>query len=241
MPFSEGGDLSGLYTKTKQAYRGGKSLKNPDPESYFHERQILWWAKQMIQGVGALHDAELVHKDIKTPNILINKDMKLVVCDFGLVQKVPKGETITRGGGTPSTWAPEVASKKAFNCSADWWSIGIVIYQLMFQRSPFDNASLTKGAGEDKAAFTKKSRDQYQARLKDEGFVIKYDESEGEEIPAGGIGLADKYTAELKALVGALLVRDPTKRLGYTHDAKEILEHPAFKLLTAVDGQDGSP
>jgi serine/threonine protein kinase len=65
----------------------------------------------MIQGVGALHSENLVHKDIKTPNILINGDMKVVVCDFGLVEKVPKDGTITRGGGTPSTWAPEVASK----------------------------------------------------------------------------------------------------------------------------------
>jgi serine/threonine protein kinase len=82
----------------------------------------------MISGVGALHNEGLVHKDIKTANILINEDMKLVVCDFGLVEKVPENKTITRGGGTPSTWAPEVASKKPFNCSADWWSIGIVIY-----------------------------------------------------------------------------------------------------------------
>ena len=100
---------------------------------------------------------------------------------------------------------------------------------------------MTKGAGEDKAAFTKRSRDQYQARLKDEGFVIKYDESEGNNIPVNGDGLKDHYSAELKALVAALLVRDPTKRLGYKNDSDEILEHPAFKLLTAVEGQDGSP
>lgn len=129
MPFSEGGDLSGLYSKIKQAWRGGgKQNLKADDTSYFHERQILWWAHQMIQGVGALHKENLVHKDIKTPNILINKDMKVVICDFGLVENVPVGGTITRGGGTPSTWAPEVASKQPFNCSADWWSIGIVIY-----------------------------------------------------------------------------------------------------------------
>lgn len=92
MPFSLGGDLSGLYQKIKQAWRGtGKGSSKPDDSAFFHERQILWWAKQIISGIGALHKENLVHKDIKTPNILINGDMKVVVCDFGLVEKVPEG------------------------------------------------------------------------------------------------------------------------------------------------------
>lgn len=62
-----------------------------------------------------------------------------------------------------------------------------------------------------------------------------------EDIPAGGLGLNVKYSADLKNLVKALLVRDPTKRLGYTNDSDEILGHDAFKLLTKVPGEDGSP
>jgi serine/threonine protein kinase len=54
--------------------------------------------------------------------------MKLVVCDFGLVEKVPENGTVKGKSGTASTWAPEVARGEKFNCSADWWSIGIVIY-----------------------------------------------------------------------------------------------------------------
>ena len=171
--------------------------------------------------------------------------MKVVVCDFGLVETVPEGKTITRGGGTPSTWAPEVASKQPFNCSADWWSVGIVIYQLMYQRSPFDCPSekeddSIKDKKERKAELTKRMRDIYQARLKGD-YVIQYEEENKDDIPINGFELNGKYSDDLKNLVKALLVRDPTKRLGYTKDSDEILDHVAFRLLTKVPGEDGSP
>ena len=73
MPFSLGGDLNILYQKAK---------KN---STYFHERQILWWAKQMIEGVGEIHRNDYIHRDLKMANILINESMKLVICDFGLI------------------------------------------------------------------------------------------------------------------------------------------------------------
>jgi serine/threonine protein kinase len=91
MPFSRGGDLSNLFKDVRDRFRCQLSGIKQDETSYFHERQILWWAQQIISGIGALHKENLVHKDIKTPNILIGEDMKVVVCDFGLVEKVPEG------------------------------------------------------------------------------------------------------------------------------------------------------
>ena len=101
MPFSLGGDVSGLFYKLRNAYRGRKASKNKDgtvndaiaidKDSYFHERQILYWAKQMITGIGALHRQGLVHKDIKLPNTLINEDYSIIVCDFGLAEYVEAG------------------------------------------------------------------------------------------------------------------------------------------------------
>ena len=74
---------------------------------------------------------------------------------------------MTSGGGTPSTWAPEVAAGKDSDKykSADWWSIGIVIYQMMYQRAPFD-AILTKEKDETDKEFSDRTRKVYQDRLK---------------------------------------------------------------------------
>lgn len=82
----------------------------------------------------------------------------------------------------------------------------------------------------------------YQDRLKGD-YTILYEEEEEKvgDIPIGGMELNVKYSDDLKSLVKALLVRKPADRLGYTRDSEEILEHVAFKLLTKVEGEDGSP
>ena len=102
----------------------------------------------------------------------------------------------------------------------------------MYQKSPFDSFDITDDV---------KKREEYQRRLKDDTWEIKYDEDDDENLHADGKGLSDKYSADLKNLVKALLVRDPTKRLGYEKDSKEILLHEAFGILTKVQGEDGSP
>jgi len=194
----------------------------------------------MIQGIGALHDKGLVHKDIKTPNTLINGEYKAIVCDFGLVEEIKKGGKIKGAAGTPSTWAPEVAKIRAkmevpvAGVSADWWSVGIVIYQMMYMKSPFDDLSKIKD-GEEKDAYATRRRDNYQNRLKDDKYIICYEEENKEDIHEKGLGLAKHYSKEMKELVQALLVRDPTKRLGHDGDSDAILAHPAFK---AIEGQN---
>jgi len=105
----------------------------------------------------------------------------------------------------------------------------------MYLRTPFD--SLNKNVDERRAL--------YQTRLKDEKYEIKYEDENIDDIPENGLGLNKEYSDDLKALVKELLVRDPTKRLGYTatftgaDDYKQILEHAAFKKLT--EENDGSP
>ena len=97
----------------------------------------------MINGVGYLHEKNLLHRDLKPANTLVDKDNKLIVCDFGLAKKLEKGQKTSGRAGTPSYWAPEVVGKDGqksnYDHSADWWSIGIIFYELMYQRKPFDS------------------------------------------------------------------------------------------------------
>ena len=84
-PLCVGKDLSQMYLKMRQEYRNGNK------ESYLQERQILRWAENMIQGLGAFHGQGLIHKDIRMTNILIDGAMKLVICDFTSAERVTKG------------------------------------------------------------------------------------------------------------------------------------------------------
>ena len=64
-------------------------------------------------------------------NILIDSQSYIKLCDFGLCKKILPGESEHVCCGTPTTWAPEVIKKEDYRMMPDWWSVGIVIYQLM--------------------------------------------------------------------------------------------------------------
>jgi len=132
---------------------------------------------------------------------LINKDNRLVVCDFGLVAKVVEGSKINGKAGTASTWAPEVAKKEKYDLSADWWSVGIVIYQLMYQRNPFDVMVLEKKENEKDEDLITRKREESQKRLIDDNFPIEYEEETDVNYHARGKGLKGHYSNDLKELV----------------------------------------
>ena len=96
MPFSDAGDLGTFKEKVYKEKIG------------FTEEMVLFFAVQIISAIGKLHDNLIIHRDIKLDNILIDRDGYLKVCDFGLAEKIEKGEKIDGYCGTPTYMAPEI-------------------------------------------------------------------------------------------------------------------------------------
>ena len=71
-------------------------------------------------------------------NILNDEDAYIKLCDFGLAKELKQGTTSNNCCGTATTMAPEVIKHENYRLMPDWWSVGIVIYQLMMGSSPFD-------------------------------------------------------------------------------------------------------
>jgi serine/threonine protein kinase len=93
----------------------------------------------MISAFGYLHERKIVHRDVKTANMLVDGKANLLVCDFGLAHQFKSDdEWLTKTCGTPSTWAPEVIKKEKYRMMPDWWSVGIILYEMMCKRKPFD-------------------------------------------------------------------------------------------------------
>ncbi len=102
---------------------------------------------QILDGLEAIHAAGLVHRDVKPSNILIDKQGKAIVVDFGLARTDQEGEVLTSDGvivGTPTYMAPEQAGGRTDQIGpwTDLYSLGVVFYRMVTGRIPFDGPPL---------------------------------------------------------------------------------------------------
>ena len=111
------------------------------------EEEIIWsYAIQMIEGLKALHDKKIMHRDLKSANIFLskNKNNNKKICKIGdmNVSKVVKEKVLMTQTGTPYYASPEVWNDKPYSYKSDLWSIGCVIYELCALRPPFKGKDL---------------------------------------------------------------------------------------------------
>lgn len=121
LPCIVGGELFGLLKKLK----------------LFDEDLAKFYAAQVCLGLEYLHCLELVYRDLKPENILIDEIGYLRITDFGFC-KLIKGRTYTLCG-TPEYLAPEMVLSRGYGLSVDWWSFGVLIYEMNCGNAPFQH------------------------------------------------------------------------------------------------------
>jgi len=100
--------------------------------------QMLKIALHTARGMEYLHECNLIHRDLKSVNLLIDENYNAKVCDFGLSRIIaPKNQNMTGNVGTVSWIAPEVFEKQPYDAKADVYSFGVVMWELFTKQVPF--------------------------------------------------------------------------------------------------------
>ena len=188
-PFIKGGDL---FHKLKK-------------DMFLSEDLVKFYGAQIAIAIQHLHDLGFAYRDLKPENILIDEDGYLKLCDFGASVKIKGTEKEKNFAGSPEYAPPEIICYEGHTFMCDWWSFGILLYELLYGYTPFYN--------EDK--------DRMYDLIKNGSFsfpkYIKVDEEYKKY----------KVSDEAKDLIIKLLEKDPGKRLG-KKGLKEIKKHDFF-------------
>jgi len=181
---------------------GGDLHYHLSQHGVFNEVEMRFYAAEVILGLEHMHRRYIVYRDLKPANILLDEHGHVRISDLGLACDFSKRKPHA-SVGTHGYMAPEVLAKgQAYDSSADWFSLGCMLYKLLKGHSPFR-----------------------QHKTKDKHEIDRMTLTMNVELP-------DTFSSELRELLEGLLQRDVDQRLGCRgKGSDEVKEHPFFRTL----------
>ncbi|KAL8576599.1 hypothetical protein ACOMHN_025074 [Nucella lapillus] len=111
---------------------------------------VLDWSKQIASGMNYLHSHKIIHRDLKSPNVLVAKNDVVKISDFGTSREWNEKSTKMSFAGTVSWMAPEVIRNEPCNEKVDIWSYGVVLWEIITKEIPYkdvDSSAIIWGVG----------------------------------------------------------------------------------------------
>jgi serine/threonine protein kinase/lipoprotein NlpI len=134
------GEWEGVHFITME-YVSGEDLKSFIRRSrHLTVETAVGIAREICEGLAAAHKLGVIHRDLKPGNIMIDRDGKARIMDFGIARSL-KGKGITGAGmmiGTPEYMSPEQAEGKDVDQRSDIYSLGVILFEMLTGRVPFE-------------------------------------------------------------------------------------------------------
>lgn len=116
---------------------GGELLHFIQSWSVFAIEDIRLYVAEIVLALEHVHRNNIIYRDLKAENVLLSKQGHIKLTDFGLAKEIEVGEGAKTLCGTAEYIAPEVIEGKEYGFKVDWWSLGVLFYQMMFGDVPF--------------------------------------------------------------------------------------------------------
>ncbi|XP_055695043.1 ribosomal protein S6 kinase 2 beta isoform X1 [Lutzomyia longipalpis] len=121
--------------------RGGDLFTRLSKEVMFTEEDVKFYLAELALALNHLHSIGIIYRDLKPENILLDQDGHIALTDFGLSKQPLDGSKTYSFCGTVEYMAPEVVNRKGHHFAADWWSFGVLMYEMLTGNLPFHGAT----------------------------------------------------------------------------------------------------
>jgi serine/threonine protein kinase len=116
---------------------GGELFFHLKKDRRFPEHRVKFYSAELLLALSHLHEQNVVFRDLKPENVLMDKDGNIMLTDFGLAKFLSRTDRTHTFCGTPEYLAPEVLLQKGHGKPVDWWSYGTLIFEMLVGIPPF--------------------------------------------------------------------------------------------------------